>query len=81
MEIKEKDLMVGDFIVVDVDDVIRVDGVLIRAMQLSINEGRTVLRRDAKNKHSFFNLKTYGQTQQQFDPFVFAGSSVIYGKG
>lgn len=54
--------MVGDFIVVAVDDVIRIDGVLIRDQELSLNEGRTVRRQDAKNKHSFFKLNTYGQT-------------------
>jgi hypothetical protein len=80
VEVREKDLMVGDLVGVAEGEMVRVDGVVVWEREFSVNEGRTVTRQDARAKHSFFKLKTYDQAQRQFDPFVFAGSSVIYGK-
>jgi magnesium-transporting ATPase (P-type) len=48
--IKEENLMVGDILVVEANESIRVDGILLKSRNLIVSEAHTILHEDTKFK-------------------------------
>lgn len=73
--IEEKNLLVGDILITEYQQTIRVDGIILSADRLMISEAHTILREDSKKKSEIW------EENEDSDPFILAGSTVVEGKG
>lgn len=77
VKIFEENLMVGDILIVEAGDMIRVDGIVVKARNFAVGEAHTILKGDMKTKKDIWSLDK--NIDENKDPFVLAGSFVIGG--
>lgn len=70
--------MVGDIVIFTADDQIRIDGIILSANDFYVSQSQTLLKQQSKKKNSILNLKENEQNEQ-YDPFLLSGSTVLYG--
>lgn len=69
--------MVGDILIVEAGDMIRVDGIVVKARNFAVGEAHTILKGDMKTKKDIWSLDN--NIDENKDPFVLAGSFAIGG--
>lgn len=69
--------MVGDILIAEASDMIRVDGIVVKARNFAVGEAHTILKGDIKIKKDIWSI---GKNMEEInDPFILAGSYVIGG--